>query len=171
MTARRVRRYWLVKSEPEVFSFADLMAAPGAITCWDGVRNYQARNSIRDDMKVGDGVLFYHSNADPMAIVGIAEVARDAYPDDTAFDRSHPHFDPKSRAEDPTWMMVDIRGLHPLKTPLTLPELREVKGLEGMVLLQKGSRLSVQPVTAAEWKVIVALGAKSRTVTSARAKQ
>ena len=153
-----------MKSEPGVFSFDDLLAAPGAATCWDGVRNYQARNSMRDDMRVGDGVLFYHSNADPAAIVGICEVAREAYPDHTALDPRDPHFDPKSRADAPTWMMVDIRAVAPLATPLSLADLRGVAGLERMVLLQKGSRLSVQPVTAAEWEIVLRLGGGRRDV-------
>jgi predicted RNA-binding protein with PUA-like domain len=157
-TAARPRRYWLVKSEPDVFSFDDLLASPGRTTCWDGVRNYQARNSMRDDMKKGDLVLFYHSSAEPTAIVGIAEVVRESYPDHTALDPGDPHFDPKSKAEAPTWMMVDIKGRKSLAKPLSLADLRGVKGLEKMVLLQKGSRLSVQPVTSAEWEIVCRLG-------------
>lgn len=160
MPASRTRRHWLVKSEPDVFSFDDLLASPERTTCWDGVRNYQARNSMRDDMKVGDLVFFYHSNADPTAIVGICEVAREAYPDDTALDPTHPHFDAKSSAAAPTWVMVDIRALEPLPRALSLDELREVKGLQKMVLLQKGSRLSVQPVTAAEWRSVLTRAAR-----------
>jgi predicted RNA-binding protein with PUA-like domain len=158
MTAARPRRYWLVKSEPAVFSFDDLLASPARTTCWDGVRNYQARNSMRDDMRIGDQVLFYHSNADPTAIVGVCEVVREAYPDHTALDPADPHFDPKSRADAPTWMMVDLRAVAPLGRPLALAELKAVQGLERMVLLQKGSRLSVQPVTADEWNVVMKLG-------------
>ena len=158
--ASRARRYWLVKSEPDVFSFDALVASPRSTTCWDGVRNYQARNSMRDDMKKGDLVFFYHSNTEPNAIVGIAEVVRESYPDHTALDANDPHFDPKSRAEAPTWMMVDIRAREPLPKPVTLADLRGVKGLERMALLQKGSRLSVQPVTEQEWKIIHALGMK-----------
>jgi predicted RNA-binding protein with PUA-like domain len=109
-------------------------------------------------MKKGDMVLFYHSSVDPSAIVGIAEVVRESYPDHTAFDAGDSHFDPKSKADAPTWMMVDIRAVRPLAKPLTLNELRGVKGLESMVLLQRGSRLSVQPVTAAEWEIICKLG-------------
>jgi predicted RNA-binding protein with PUA-like domain len=158
MTASRSRHYWLVKSEPQVFSFDDLLAAPGRTTCWDGVRNYQARNSMRDDMRVGDLVFFYHSNADPAAIVGVCEVVREAYPDHTALDPADPHFDAKSRADAPTWLMVDLRAVEPLRRPLSLADLRGVKGLEKMVLLQKGSRLSVQPVTAAEWTIVHRMG-------------
>ena len=159
-TSQRARRYWLVKSEPGVFSFDDLLAKPGRITRWDGVRNYQARNTMRDDMKSGDLVFFYHSSADPAEIAGIAEVVREGYPDGTAFDPADSHFDPKSKPESPTWFMVDLKAVEKLKRPLSLAELRGVKGLEKMTLLQKGSRLSVQPVTAAEWKVVTALASK-----------
>ncbi len=158
MTAATPRRYWLVKSEPDVFSFADLLSSPDRTTRWDGVRNYQARNFMRDDMKRGDLVFFYHSGADPAAIVGVAEVAREAYPDPTALDPGNPHFDPRSRADAPAWMAVDLRAVESLVRPLTLAELRGVKGLEKMALLQKGSRLSVQPVTAQEWKVVYRMG-------------
>ncbi len=156
--AARARRHWLVKSEPEVFSFDDLVASPTRTTCWDGVRNYQARNTMRDDMRKGDLVFFYHSRAEPAQIVGVAEVVRAGYPDHTALDPQHDHFDPKSTAAAPTWMMVDIRAVAPLKRRLSLADLRGVKGLEQMVLLQKGSRLSVQPVTAEEWGIVYALG-------------
>jgi predicted RNA-binding protein with PUA-like domain len=156
--AKRARRHWLVKSEPDSFSFDDLLASPSRTTCWDGVRNYQARNFMRDDMKKGDLVLFYHSSVDPAEIVGIAEVVRESYPDHTALDPADPHFDPKSRADEPTWMMVDLRAVRRLARPLTLPDLRGVKGLESMALLQKGSRLSVQPVSAAEWEIVCRLG-------------
>ena len=152
--ATRERRYWLVKSEPDTFSFDDLLASPGRTTGWDGVRNFQARNFMRDGMKKGDLVFFYHSSTDPAAIVGIAEVAREAYPDHTAFDAKDPHYDPKSKRDAPTWMMVDLRARERLPKPLTLAELRGIKGLEKMVLLQKGSRLSVQPVTKEEWEIV-----------------
>ena len=152
--ARREPRYWLVKSEPDSFSFDDLLASPGRTTSWEGVRNFQARNFMRDEMKLGDLVFFYHSSTDPAAIVGIAEVARESYSDPTAFDAKSPYFDPKSKRDAPTWMTVDLRAREPLPKPLTLAELRGVKGLEKMALLQKGSRLSVQPVTKQEWEVI-----------------
>jgi predicted RNA-binding protein with PUA-like domain len=158
MTAAASPRHWLVKSEPDVFSFADLVACPNSTSGWDGVRNYQARNFMRDGMKRGDLVFFYHSSTDPAAIVGVAEVAREAYPDPTAFDASDSHFDPKSRADAPTWVMVDLRAVQPLAHPLPLADLRGVKGLEKMVLLQKGSRLSVQPVTAKEWEIVYRMG-------------
>jgi predicted RNA-binding protein with PUA-like domain len=154
MTANSPRRHWLVKSEPDAFSFDDLVASPHRTTSWSGVRNYQARNSMRDDMKQGDLVFFYHSSADPTAIVGVAEVVREGYPDPTAFDPRDSHFDPKSKPDAPTWIMVDIRAVEKLARPLSLAELKGVAGLEKMVLLQRGSRLSVQPVTAAEWELI-----------------
>lgn len=162
MTTATARRYWLVKSEPDAFSFADLVASPNGTTRWDGVRNYQARNFMRDGMRLGDLVFFYHSSTDPAAIVGVAEVAREAYADATALDANDPHFDPKSRADAPAWVMVDLRAVAPLARPLPLAELRGVKGLEKMVLLQKGSRLSVQPVTATEWEIVYRLGMQQR---------
>jgi len=162
MSAAVARRYWLVKSEPDVFSFADLCASEDQTTYWDGVRNYQARNFMRDGMKRGDLVLFYHSSTEPAAIVGIAEVVREAYADHTALDPRDPHYDPKSKADAPTWMMVDVRAVEALVNPLTLADLRGVKGLESMVLLQRGSRLSVQPVTAKEWAIVYRMGMKTR---------
>jgi predicted RNA-binding protein with PUA-like domain len=162
MSTATARRHWLVKSEPETFSFDDLLASPKRTTGWDGVRNYQARNFMRDGMKRGDLVFFYHSSTEPTAIVGVAEVAREAYPDPTALDPKHAHFDPKSQPDAPTWMMVELRAVEPLSRPVTLAELKGVKGLERMVLLQKGSRLSVQPVSPEEWDIIYALGMKRR---------
>ena len=157
-TAVRPRRYWLVKSEPDAYSFDDLWAAPNRTTCWDGVRNYQARNLMRDEMKLGDGVLFYHSSTEPAAVMGTAEVVREAYPDHTALDPADPHFDPKSRADAPTWMMVDVRATERFARPVTLAELRAEPALASMALLQRGSRLSVQPVRAEEWEAVCALG-------------
>jgi predicted RNA-binding protein with PUA-like domain len=150
-------RYWLVKSEADCFSIDDLAAAPGKTTFWDGVRNYQARNYMRDDMKTGDLVLYYHSNAEPMGIVGLATVVKEGYPDFTAFDRQNDHFDPKSKRSAPTWMMVDIKLKKKFKRILTLTELKSIPELEGMVLLQKGSRLSVQPVSQVHFEHIVKL--------------
>ena len=151
--------YWLVKTEPQAFSFDDLVASPGNTTGWDGVRNYQARNFMRDGMKKGDLVLFYHSSADPTAVMGVARVVREAYPDPTAFDPKDSHFDSKSKRDAPTWMMVDLQAVERFASPVPLGELRGVKGLEKMVLLQKGSRLSVQPVTAREFEIVRKLGA------------
>lgn len=150
--------FWLVKSEPESFSWDDLWRAPDRTTCWDGVRNYAARNFMRDGMKKGDLVLFYHSSVDPPAVMGIAEVAREAYPDHTAFDPADSHYDPKSRPDAPAWMMVDIRAREAFRRPVTLEELRGVRGLEKMELLRRGSRLSVQPVSAREFEIVRKLG-------------
>ena len=165
MPARAAERepgYWLVKTEPSTFSWDDLERAPNRTTGWDGVRNYQARNFMRDGMKVGDLVLFYHSSTDPAAVVGIAEVVREAYPDHTAFDSSDPHFDPKSRRDAPTWMMVDLRARERFPRPVTLAELKGTKGLEKMELLRKGNRLSIQPVTKREFEIVRGLVARRR---------
>ena len=151
------KQYWLLKTEPTTFSFDDLWKAPKRTTFWDGVRNFQARNTLRDRMKVGDLVFIYHSSADPTGIVGIAEVVREGYPDPTAFDPKDSHYDPRSKRESPTWYVVDVKALGRIDPTITLEELRGVKGLEKMVLLQRGSRLSVQPVSADEWKVITGL--------------
>ncbi len=153
--------YWLFKSEPSSYSFADLMAEPNQTTGWDGVRNYQARNFLRDQVAVGDGVLFYHSNADPPCIAGIAEVVAQAHPDLTAFDPNDSHYDSKSIRSDPTWFQVSIKAVRPIDPPLGLQELHAVAELAGMELLRKGSRLSIQPVSAAQWKVVIKL-AKAR---------
>jgi predicted RNA-binding protein with PUA-like domain len=152
------RRYWLVKSEPGTFSIQDLARAPKQTTTWDGVRNYQARNILRDEMQVGDGVLFYHSSADPPAVAGTAEIARAGYPDPTELDPKSNHYDPAAKASEPRWYMVDIKLASVFASPVTLPALREIAALRDMVLLRKGSRLSVQPVSPQEWKIIVGLG-------------
>jgi predicted RNA-binding protein with PUA-like domain len=152
------RRYWLVKSEPETFSFDALLAAPNRTTQWDGVRNFAARNFMRDGMQVGDQVFFYHSSVNPQAIVGVCEVVRDAYPDSTAFDASHHGYDADSDRDEPTWVMVDLRAVERLPRPVTLAELKAEPRLAGMALLRIG-RLSVTPVTAAEWEVIRSLAA------------
>lgn len=151
-------RYWLLKSEPETFSFDDLVKAPKATTHWDGVRNYQARNLLRDEIQAGDLAFFYHSNADPTAIVGIVEVVRAGYPDHTAFDPDDAHYDPKSKPGAPAWYMIDVKARERFTRPVTLAEMKEVPGLEKMALLKKGNRLSVQPVTSAEWKIICGIG-------------
>ena len=151
------RNYWLVKSEPETFSFDDLMAAPGKTTHWDGVRNYAARNHLQA-MKKGDLVLFYHSSAKPAAIVGVAEVAREAYPDASAFDKADSHYDPKSKPDAPSWFVVDIKGVEPLARQISLDEVKKTKGLENMALVRLG-RLSVQPVTKAEYDIVRKLAA------------
>jgi predicted RNA-binding protein with PUA-like domain len=153
-------KYWLVKSEPSSFSWDDLWRAPKRTTSWEGVRNYQARNFIRE-MKKGDRILFYHSSAEPNAVVGIATVAREAYPDALQFDRKSEMFDPKSTRDDPRWSTVDIKALRALARPVTLSELRGAAGLEKMTLLQKGSRLSVNAVTAEEFAIVARLGGVS----------
>lgn len=155
------KNYWLMKTEPTVFSIEDLEKAPKKTTCWDGVRNYQARNFMRDDMKVGDLVLFYHSNADPPGIAGIAEVAKEAYPDSTALDPKDVHYDPKSDAKKPTWYMVDVKHIETFARLIGLDDLRKVSALKEMMVLQKGSRLSIQPVTEREFDAVLKLaGAK-----------
>lgn len=149
-------RYWLMKSEPEAFSIDDLERSPKRTTCWDGVRNYQARNFMRE-MEIKDRVFFYHSSTEPACIVGIAEVVRKAYPDHTALDPKDKHYDPKSTPANPIWEMVDIKLVRKFDHPLTIEDLRHVKGLEKMELLRKGSRLSVQPVRPEEWTIVVGL--------------
>lgn len=154
------RRYWLVKSEPDVFSYADLEAAPGRTTCWDSVRNTGARNFLRDGMQVGDLAFYYHSNAEPSAIVGICEVVRAGYPDHTAFDSRHPYFDPDSDPAHPTWYMVDVRAVRPLARPVTLADVKAEPALQEMALVRVG-RLSVVPVTEAEWHVVLQMSERS----------
>jgi predicted RNA-binding protein with PUA-like domain len=153
--------YWLFKTEPDCYSFDHLMAEPGQSTGWDGVRNYQARNYLRDEVKVGDGVLIYHTG-DETAIVGIAEVTKAAHPDPTAFDPKHHHYDPKSKRDDPTWVQVTVKAIRKLEEPLSLAQARAIPGLKDMGLLRKGNRLSIQPVTAAEWKLITKHAAKKK---------
>jgi len=153
--------YWLMKTEPNTYSIDDLAAEKNKTTCWDGVRNYQARNSMRDDMKIGHKVLLYHSNAKPTGVVGVATVVKEAYVDHTAFDKNDKHFDPKSKKEDPRWFMVDIKFAEKFARVISLDEIKTVKGLEKMVLLNN-SRLSVQPVTQKEFETIVKLS-KTKT--------
>ncbi|WP_313029145.1 EVE domain-containing protein [Massilia alkalitolerans] len=149
-------RYWLMKSEPDEVSFDDVLAAPEKTVSWYGVRNYQARNFLRDAMSVGDGVLFYHSSCALPGVAGIAEVASGPYPDASQFDPGSPYHDPKATQENPRWISVDVRAVEAGRY-LPLTEMRSIPALEDMVLLQKGSRLSVSPVTQAEWNAIVAL--------------
>jgi predicted RNA-binding protein with PUA-like domain len=152
--------YWLVKTEPESYSIDDLAQEKKQTTFWNGVRNYQARNMLRDEMKKGDRVLFYHSNAEPPAIVGIAKVVKEGYPDHTAFDPQSNYYDEKSTAENPRWYMVDIQLEKRLARPVSLESLREIPSLKNMELLRKGSRLSVQPVRKAEFEAILKLAAQ-----------
>jgi len=150
-------RHWLMKSEPTCFSLDDLEHSPGGTAAWDGVRNFQARNLLRDEVRAGDGVLFYHSRCAVPAIVGLAEVVRGGYPDHTAQDPRSDHYDPRATPDRPIWYMVDVRFRMRLTRPLTRDELRAHPLLAGMALLRRGSRLSVQPVTAEEWRVVLAL--------------
>ncbi|MFS2213891.1 EVE domain-containing protein [Telluria sp. Tellsp104] len=149
-------RYWLMKSEPDEVSFADVLAAPGKTVAWFGVRNYQARNFMRDQMEVGDGVLFYHSSCAVPGVAGIAKVAGGAYPDASQFDPSSHYFDPKATREQPRWISVDVTAVAEGRY-LPLTEMRGVAALEDMVLLQKGSRLSISPVTKGQWDKVLAL--------------
>jgi predicted RNA-binding protein with PUA-like domain len=150
-------RYWLFKSEPDAWSWNQQIARGDAGEEWSGVRNYQARNFMRDEMQVGDGVLFYHSRLKP-AVVGTATVARAGYPDHTAWDPRSDHYDPRSTPQNPIWYMVDIRFASRFRRPVTLAELRRLPGLEQMTLLRRGNRLSVMPVSAQEFAIIVAAG-------------
>lgn len=156
------RRYWLFKSEPDVFGFEDLVREPDHTAYWDGIRNYQARNFLRDDVRPKDQVIFYHSNAKPPHVAGLAEVVRGAYPDPTQFDPSAKYYDPKSDPASPRWVMVDVRATHRLARQPTLAELRAAPTLEGMMLLAKGSRLSIQPVSAEHFRELVRLAGGKR---------
>jgi len=147
--------YWLIKSEPTAFSIEQLAKEKNQTTCWDGVRNYQARNFLRDDMKRGDLAFFYHSNCSPPGIVGIVEVVREGYPDDTAFDKASDHYDPRSSKENPQWYMVDVRLKETFPRMVTLEELKSIPSLNTMKILQRGNRLSVTPVTPSEWKEVL----------------
>lgn len=154
------QRFWLVKSEPSTFSFRDLMRSPKKTTCWDGVRNFAARNFLRDGMKKGDLVFFYHSMEEPQEIAGVCEVVREGYPDATAFDSNHPGFDPDSKREAPTWYMVDVRAVEEFSRPVSLAALKREKKLAKMALFRVG-RLSVVPVTEAEAAVVRAISGKA----------
>lgn len=149
-------RYWLMKSEPDEVSFDDVLAAPGQTVAWFGVRNYQARNFMRDAMAVGDGVLFYHSSCAVPGVAGLAEIASGPYPDASQFDSASHYHDPKATPEHPRWISVDVRATAAGRY-LPLAEMRANPALEGMVLLQKGSRLSISPVTRGEWDAVVKL--------------
>jgi predicted RNA-binding protein with PUA-like domain len=147
--------YWLMKSEPDAFSIDDLKRKKQE--AWDGVRNYQARNFMRDGMRPGDRVFFYHSNCAVPGIVGIAEVATDAYPDPSQFDPKSHYFDPASTRDKPRWMLVEVKFVKKLKRTISLDELKAQDALAGMALVRKGNRLSVMPVEAADWKYILAM--------------
>jgi len=149
-------KYWLIKSEPEVYSIDDL--EKDKQTFWDGVRNYQARNFMRDEMKKGDQVIFYHSNSEPPGAVGICEVVKEGYPDFTAFDPDDKHYDPKSKEDEPTWMMVDVKFVKKFNKPVSISEIKENPKLKNMKLVQRGNRLSVMPLTKSEFDEIVNMG-------------
>jgi predicted RNA-binding protein with PUA-like domain len=149
-----IMNYWLMKSEPSEVSVDDALAAPQATVPWTGVRNYQARNFMRDAMRVGDGVLFYHSSCAEPGVVGIARVASTPYPDPTQFDRKSPYFDAASKAEAPRWLLVDVQVLEKTRN-LTLPELRADPALQDLLVLKKGNRLSITPVEPRHWKHIL----------------
>jgi predicted RNA-binding protein with PUA-like domain len=149
--------YWLMKSEPAAFGIDDLERRPDQTEPWDGVRNYQARNLMRDHMKAGDPVFFYHSNCEVPGIVGIARIVREAYPDFTALDSEHKHYDPKSTASEPRWCMVDVRFVRKLKRTIALTELKDRPELDGLALIRRGNRLSVMPVSEAQWEFILSL--------------
>ena len=150
--------YWLIKSEPDAFSIDDLKSAPGRKDHWDGIRNYQARNFMRDDMEKGDLVLFYHSNCKEPGVVGIAEIVSGAYPDHTAFDANEKYFDPKSDPENPRWLMVDIRFVRKTRRLISLSELKtHADQLENFALIRRGNRLSIMPVSREHWDFILSL--------------
>ncbi len=152
-------QHWLMKTEPGTFGIDDLEAKPRRTTCWDGVRNYQARNMLRDEMKKGDTAFLYHSSCDEPGIVGIVQVVKAGYPDPTAFDRRNPHYDPDSRADAPRWYAVDVRLERRLARVITLEELRRhaARELRDMLLLRRGNRLSITPLSAAHWRFILSL--------------
>ena len=154
------KKYWLMKSEPNEFSFDDLKVEPDSTAHWDGVRNYQARNFMRNEMKKGDLVLFYHSNCDPPGVVGIAEVVKEAYPDHTAWDPKDKHFDPKTTKDNPVWFMVEVKWKKAFKRFVSLHELKETRELKDMKVVQRGQRLSVQPVTRKEFDKVCKMGSK-----------
>tara|TARA_Y100000758_G_scaffold274553_1_gene218503 strand:- start:531 stop:1013 length:483 start_codon:yes stop_codon:yes gene_type:complete len=158
------KRYWLMKCEPSAYSIGDL--ARDGETSWEGVRNFQARNFMRDDMRVGDAVLFYASNADPSGVSGLATVSKTAYPDHFAWKKAHKYFDARSTKDKPVWFMVDLGFVEQFRATVPLATLKATKGLEEMKVVQKGSRLSVQPVTKKEYDIVVRLGRKTKKAVS-----
>jgi predicted RNA-binding protein with PUA-like domain len=155
-------RYWLMKCEPAAYTIDDLKR--DKVTSWEGVRNYQARNFMRDRMQVGDGVLFYASNAEPSGVTGLARIARAGYPDEYQWHKGHKYYDPEADREKPVWYMVDIEFVEQFADVVSLETLKQTKGLEKMMVIQKGSRLSVQPVSKAEYDIVVRLGRKAKSV-------
>jgi predicted RNA-binding protein with PUA-like domain len=155
-------RYWLMKCEPAAYTINDLKR--DKVTSWEGVRNYQARNFLRDRMQVGDPVLFYASNAEPSGVTGLARIARAGYPDQYQWQKGHKYYDPEADREKPVWYMVDIEFVEEFPDTLPLETLKHTNGLEDMVVIKKGSRLSVQPVSKAEYEIVVRLGRKAKSV-------
>ncbi len=149
--------FWLMKSEPAAYSFEDLRGEPNKTTLWDGVRNYQARNFMRDDFRRGDQAFFYHSNCTTPSIVGVIKIVSDAYPDPTQFDPESKYFDLKSTADNPRWVVVDVKYVRALKRSIPLGELKVAPALKKVPLVQPGNRLSIMPISAAEWDYIVSL--------------
>lgn len=149
--------FWLMKSEPDVFSIDDLQMAKGMTSGWDGVRNYQARNFMRDDMRKGDRIFFYHSNAKPPGIAGVAEVFQESHPDPTQFDETSEYFDPRATKEKPIWFMVSVKFVEKFPRLISIQELKDQKKLDGLRLLQRGSRLSILPVSKKHWEFICEL--------------
>ena len=154
-----MNQFWLFKSEPSEFSWDDLKKNKNQTTFWDGVRNYQARNFLRDEIKRGDGVLFYQSSTEPLAVVGYCKVVKEGYADHTQFDSRNEHFDPKADKKNPNWFMVDIKLVKEFKKPVTLDSIKSNPKLKNMKLIQRGQRLSVMPVTNSEWDEILSMGA------------
>ena len=153
-------KHWLFKADPKDYSIDDLANEPNQTTSWDGIRNYMARNLIRDEIKKGDKILLYHSNADPKGIVGLGKVVKSAYPDQTAQDPSSVYYDPRSAKDNPIWYMVDVKLVMTFPKIIELKELKDTKGLEKMMVTQRGSRLSIQPVKKSEWDIIIKLASK-----------
>lgn len=156
-SAARQKRYWLLKTEPDTFSISDLERAPKQTTCWDGVRNYQARNLLRDEVSVGDEIFIYHSRTQPLAIVGTAQVTRAGYPDPSQFDATSPYADPRSTQEAPRWYAIDVQWRRTFAAPVARDTLAQQPALADLMLLRRGSRLSVQPVDAQAWGLILTL--------------
>ena len=156
--------YWLMKSEPDVFGIDDLAKRPRKTTHWDGVRNFQARNFMRDQMRRGDLAFFYHSSCDEPGVAGVVKIVKEGYPDHTAWQKGHKYFDPDTKKDAPSWFMVDIGFVERFPGVVSLETLKATKGLESMVVTQKGSRLSVQPVTKAEYDIVVRLGRRGQVL-------
>jgi predicted RNA-binding protein with PUA-like domain len=153
-----MKNYWLFKSEPSEFSWKDLKKSKNQTTFWDGIRNYQARNFLRDEVKEGDGVLFYQSSTNPLAVAGYCEVVKDGYPDHTQFDKNNDHYDPKADPKNPTWFMVDIKLVKEFRNLVTLDSIKSNPKLKSMRLIQRGQRLSIQPITKEEYDEILKMG-------------